>query len=348
MKKRACLKLFVFIVFAGLTVSIPFLSPQTSGAYAQQGNSISGLVFGQSREPISDIPVELMNEFSQTIAHTRTNGSGRYVFHQLPQGRYMVRVLPYGTDYDQQEQSVEIYNFTTRDGQGNVRRSGFSNEQLDFTLRMSRRALTGMTGAVFVQEVPEKAKKLYQKGISELDDKKEKEGLQSIKAAIETFPEYYAAYEKLGTEYVRLQYFEAAQILLTKAVQINPRGYRSWYGLAYSHYSLNNFDEALKATQKAVELAPNSVESLLLSGLLLRKNKRFEEAEKNLLKANELAKASNPQVHWQLALLYGNDLKRYGEAAKALKLFLKTQPETKDAETIKKLIEDFERKAANG
>lgn len=338
------------IVIIGLTLFVPALSPETSGARAQSsnGNSISGLVFGLNRQPVYDIPVELMNDFSQTIAHTRTSSSGRYLFTQLPQGRFRIRVMPYGTDYDEQEQSVEIVNFTRSDSNGNVIRSGFSNEQLDFYLRIRKGSPTEVTGVIFAQDVPKNAKKLYDKAVEDLGNKKEKEGLEGLKTAIEEFPRYFAALERLGTEYVRLNHFEAAQILLTLAVEVNPRAYRSWYGLAYSLYSLNKSGEAMTAAQKALELYPNSVEALVLNGVLLRHNKRFAEAEKLLLKANDLTKGANAQIHWQLALIYGNDLKRYSDAAKELKLFLKMQPDAKNAENIKKLIEDFEKKAANG
>jgi regulator of sirC expression with transglutaminase-like and TPR domain len=46
-----------------------------------------------------------------------------------------------------------------------------------------------------------------------------------------------------------------------------------------------------------------------------------------------------------LALLY-NQLKRYKEAADELELFLKVEPDAKDTELIKKLIEKFDNKAA--
>ena len=47
----------------------------------------------------------------------------------------------------------------------------------------------------------------------------------------------------------------------------------------------------------------------------------------------------------ELATLYGNNMNRYADAARELKLFLKAQPDSKDAENIKKLIADFEAKA---
>ena len=288
---------------------------------------------------------EAIDHTGQTINRARTNSAGRYTFFGMSAGRFSVRVMPYGTDYEEQTQDVEIVNFTREDQSGNRRTSGSSNEQLDFYLRLRRGIVPGAVGAIFVQEVPAQAKKLFEKAISDLDDKKEKEGLEGLKAAIEAFPKYFYALEKLGLEYVRLKYYDAAQYLLSAAVEVNPRAYSSWYGLAYSFYSLNKASEGLIAIQKAIEIYPNSVETVLLAGILLRQNKKFNEAEKQLLRANELAKEKNPQAHWHLALLYGNDLKRYADAAKELKIFLKLQPESKDSEKIKQLIIDFETRA---
>lgn len=80
-------------------------------------------------------------------------------------------------------------------------------------------------------------------------------------------------------------------------------------------------------------------------GVLMKKTHKYDEAEKQLLKARELSKDTIAGVHWELATLYGNNMKRYADAAKELKLFLKAQPDSKDAESIKALIADFEAKA---
>ncbi|HEX8369685.1 MAG TPA: tetratricopeptide repeat protein [Pyrinomonadaceae bacterium] len=332
-------RVFLFISLAAL---IPVFSVNI---YAQLGNSISGHVFGAQREPLGDINVELLDNYSRFVGRARTNGSGRYVFSGLGSGRFVVRVMSSGTDYEEQEQEVEIVNFAIRSSGGETRPSGFSNEQKDFYLRPRRRGELGITGTIFAQDVPENAKKLYEKGITELNDKKEKEGLANLKSAIEAFPKYYAALEKLGTEYVRLGHYEAAEILLTLAVDVNPRSYKSWYGLAYSQYSLKKSTEAAAAIQKAIEMNQYSAEALLLSGVLKRQNKQFNEAEKQLVKAKELSKGTLALVNWHLALLYGYDLKRYRDAARELKLFLKAQPDAKDSEKIKALIKEFEGKA---
>ena len=345
MKRRGFKKIYVFVMFAALTVFLPVLSSKASAARAQ-GNTISGHIFGLQRQPVPDINVELMDEFSRTIARTRTNGSGYYTFYRISSGRFKIRVLPYGTYYQEQEEEVEIQNFSRQTSSGETVTSGFSNEQKDIYLRPRREAEEMLKNeAIFVQEVPAPAKSLYEKAIGDLNNKKEKEGLAGLKSALEIFPKYYVALERLGTEYVRLGHFEAAYILLTIAVETNPRGYRSWYGLAYSLYSLKKPKEALEAAQKSIELNSFAAEPLLLSGVILRQGKRFEEAEKNLIKAKELTRGTMSEVHRQLGLLYGYDLKRYRDAAKELKLFLKAQPDYKDAESIKKLIKEFEDKS---
>lgn len=315
--------------------------------YGQFGNSISGYVFGLQRNPVSDVAVEVLDDFSRTIARTRTNASGYYNFNRIPAGRFKVRVLPYEYDYEQQEQEVEIVNFT-RDTSAGVIVSGFDKVQRDFYLRQRRnnQSLRG-SGAIFIQEVPDQAKVIYKRAVEFLSNKKELEGLKYLKSAIEIFPDYYDAIERLGMEYTRLGYNEAAQILLSRAVEINFRGFNSWYGLAYSLYSQNKLSEAVKASEKALSLNQSSVDMLLLDAAIYKRLKNYKYSEKQLKKAKEFAKDSVPEVHWQLALLYGNNLSRYQEAADELEIYLKMQPNNANAENIRKLIVIFREKAKN-
>ncbi len=324
--------------------AILFLS--FSSVFAQRGNSISGYVTGYEREPIYDAFVELLNDYGQSIKRERTDNSGRYVFSGLAAGRYGVRINAYGTDYEEQTREVEIVNFNRgTDLAGNQRVSGFSDEQIDFNLKLRKGITLGKTGTIFVQEIPPAAKKLYQQAITDLNDKKVKEGITGLKAAIDAFPKYFYALERLGNEYIVLKYYDAATYIFSAALEVNPRGYRSWYGLAYSYYSLNKFNDASFAIDKSLEIFQGFADAYLLSGILKRMEKKFEVAEKHLLKAKELSKESMPAVHFQLALLYGNELKRYAEAAKELKLYLKATPDAQDKEKIESLIKTYEEKA---
>lgn len=334
----------MFLVF-GLIVFAPFASSKGLSVNAQ--NRISGFIFGLNRQPMADLNVELFDNYGSTIGRTRTTGSGYYNFVTMTSGVLIIKVYTFRTDYEEQEITIEIQNTSVSTSSGGTRRSGFSSELVDFYLKL-RRGVSPTNAVVFAQDVPPEAKKLYEKAVADLDNKRNAEALSALKAALEIFPKYYVALERLGTEYINLgrpEAFQAAAILFTNAVDVHPRGFRSWYGLAYARYSLGNFPEALTAVQKAIELNAYSADSFFLSGVLMKKTQKYDVAEKQLLKAKELSKDTIASVHWELATLYGNVLNRYSDAAKELKLFLKAQPDSKDAEKIKKLIADFEAKA---
>lgn len=330
------------IVVSGFIVVIASLS---YGQSSNMGNSVSGHVFGVDRRPVADAYVELLNDLGQNLNRTRTNSSGHYSFFGLTDGRFKLRVLPLGTDYEQQEQDFEIINIR-RNAPGNQTIiTGMMSEQRDFYLRPRKGVMPGVTGAIFVQEVPEEARKLYRNALDDLAQKKKTEAYTALKSAIELFPKYFDALELLGTEYVREGHFEAAAILLSLAIEVNPRAYKSWHGLAVAQSSMGDRATALTSVEKSIEINPIAPESLLLAGSLLRQAKRYDEAEKRLIKANEGFEGSSADVHWELALLYANGQKKYREAAKELKLFLKAKPDYKDVESVKKLITEFEEKA---
>lgn len=319
-----------------------------SAASAQNGNRISGYVFGYERRPVADLFVELQDDYYRTIGRTRTTSSGYYTFSGLSSGNFVVRVFTFGTDFEEQEARIEIINLGTTTSNGSTRATAFDSQQKDFYLKFKRGVSPGTTAALYVQDVPEAAKKLYDKAIDDLNNKREPEGLAGLRSALEIFPKYYAALEKLATKYTEMnrpEGFQAAEILFSIAVGVNERGFRSWYGLAYARYSLAKYDAAIPDIKKAVEINANFPEAVCLYGVLLRQTKKYDEAEKQLLKAIELSKDQIPQAHWELALIYGNHMKKYTEAANELKAFLKAQPNTKDADSIKRLIADFEAKA---
>ncbi len=324
--------------------------PSASFAAAQQlrRNSISGHVFGESRRPIADVYVELLDDLGVTINRTRTVSSGRYEFAGLPEGRFKVRVLPYGTDYSEQVQEVVIANVSALGGG-----SGGEIQQRDFYLNLRPELNSGpfvAPGTVFAQEVPDAARKLYEKGVGELRAKKEKEGFESLRNSLDVFPDYFLALDRLGTEYAvrggsNPAYFEAARVLLTKAVKVNPASFSSTFGLGFAQYHLGRNQEAVENMQRAVKLYGKSVNGHLWLGIALKKAGKLSQAEESLTRANKAADGKVAEVHLRLAELY-SDQKRYKESADALELYLKHQKDAPDAEKIRQLIKQLREKAS--
>lgn len=292
---------------------------------AQQANSISGHVSNERHAPIPDLQVELLNDIDSVIQRTKTDSSGLFVFRRISTGIFQIRVQTYGTTYVGQTKRVQLER--TR-----------AVEQVDFVLGTNRPA-SAAAGVVFVQEVPEEARKQYEQGTALLQRTEQRnEALATLKKAIEIFPAYFDALQLLGGEYVKLQEFESAIPVLTKAIEVNRQAYQSLHLLSVAQFNLKQFPQAVEAMRRAISLNQKSATANLWLGMLLRQTNKLDEAETYLKQADQLAGSKSPDAHWQLALLF-NDLKRYKEAADELELFLKVQPDAKDTELIKKLIQ---------
>ncbi len=294
-------------------------------------NSISGHVSNDQHMPLADLRVELLNEVDSVIRTVKTDGSGLFVFRKLSDGTFHVRVQTSNTSYVSQTKRVEL-----------ARPHGFGAafEELDFIL-VSKDKSGSITrpGVVFVQEVPEPARKQFQKAAELLEKQnKRQEAFVALKSAIDLFPPYFDALELLGTEQVKDREYEAAIPSLTKALEVNSRSFASSFALGVAQYNLKQVQPAIESFRRAVLLNERSINANLWLGIALRQTTRPDEAEAYLKRADVLADSKLPDAHWQLALLF-NQLKRYKEAADELEIFLKLQPDARDVELIKELIQ---------
>ena len=329
--------LLVFSAFAGKVQA-----ETTSFEFRKQNrNTISGYVFDSQRRPVSGLYIELQNDVYSTLARIRTGGSGRFLFSNLSAGKFYIRVLTGGTNFEEQTQEVQIINFSTPRGN-----SSAENVQKDFYLRPRRNESekNEISGVIFVQDVPEKAGKSYKKAVALIDNGKTDDAIIELRNALEVFPDYYAALETLGNEYTKRQNFAEAQAIYSKAVAVNPRSYAGWYGLSFTSYGLREANAAIEAGEKAVLLKPDSVEAHLILGISYRFGKLYEKAEKSFKQADKLAKGESADVHWNLALLYAHNFNRFNAAADELELYLKAAPDAENAPLVKKLIKQFREK----
>jgi len=294
-------------------------------------NRIEGVVYDPNRMPVENAYVELLNDVDSVISRTRTNAAGRFSFSGMPPGRFIVKVLPLGTNLMEQTQEVQIANTT---------RTSSDTAYIDFYLRYDKRSSGGTNETsrevVFVQEIPAAAKKLYQEGVADFGKNQEK-GLARLEEALHIFPEYFDALSWLGKAYISQKDYEKGYPYLLRAIDINPRSYSTYYSLGYAFYQLKQYPAALEAARATTVLAPDSIDAQLLHGTLLRIAGKYPDAEKALLRANSLAKKMNGEIHWQLALLY-NRLDRTQDTIDELETFLKLVPDSPDKNKIQEMI----------
>ncbi|MFL6216275.1 MAG: tetratricopeptide repeat protein [Blastocatellia bacterium] len=321
--------------------------PMVSALVAQGGrNAIYGTVFNEAKRPQADVYVELLDQLDSTMGQTKTDAAGRFSFSGLSDGRFHIRVRPYGTDYEEQMTEVVLASVSSRAG------SGSDTQHIDIQLKVNQRFYTGpfamAPATVFAQDVPDAAKKLFEEGVRALREKKEQEGLNNLKQALEVFPNYYAALDRLGAEYAmrgqnNQAFLQAGLVLLTKAASLNPNGFSSAFGLGWTQYQLGMNNEAVENLRRSTTLYGKSADAYLWLGRALRRTSQADQAEAAFKRARDLSSGKYSEVHRQLAGLY-MDQKRYREAADALEQVLKTEPKAADAEKIKTIITQLREK----
>ena len=331
MKSIICWSSSAVLVFMMLTAGFAQTRPN------RPSNSISGFVFDSvSRNPVSEVYVELLNDVYTSLRRVKTDGTGRFSFTGLSSGTFIVKVSPYGTNYLEETQTATIVNNTIGGS------SSSDSVYLDIYLKPDKRKINNEfypAGAVFIQDIPPPAKDFYKKAILQLENSKQTDlGLENLKKALEVFPDYYDALNRLGIEYVRQkQYYESLPFLV-KAVKINQRSFSGFYALGLAAYHLKQMKEATEAFRLTTVINPQSSFAHFQYGRALRISGNYKEAEQSLLKAKSLDKDSPiAETYWQLGLLY-EKTERYKEAADVLETYIKTQSDLPNLQQIKDLI----------
>lgn len=307
-----------------------------------RNNTISGHVFGITRQPLTDVYVELLNEVNSVVARVKTTSGGRYFFGGLSGGAFVVRVSPHGTDLE--AASVEIVI-----GSASVNgRAPAESVQQDFYLKLKRNASeqNSLTGTLFAQEVPDEARRLYDQGIVLIAEKRNAAAVESLEKSLVLFPEFYLALIRLGQEYGALKAWEKSTAMFKRSTIVNPRSFVGFYGLASSSLEAGQPGEAVAASNSAIAINGNSFEIHLLLGQAQRRLQLFSEALESMSKANVIADSKSAEVHWQLALLNAHNLGKYGKAADHLESYLKLNKKSADSDSIRKLIKQFRAKEA--
>lgn len=315
----------------------------TAVAPAQVRNTIEGRVLTTEGRPLVNARVVLQNDSYSEVNQVYADGSGRFVFKNLPSGTYNVVADSIDGAYERQSQRVEADAINTRLGRGG------EFFRIEFALKLKKGATpdtntpAAPAASVFVQDVPEAAKKEFALGVKSIEKDNFEGAVASMKQALELFPDYYEALDRLGSEYVKRRNYDQAMPLLEHAIEVNKDGWTSYYYLGVAQIESKKLPDGIQSLRRALDLNPNSVNANMRLGMALSKNeKTYDEAIQSFKKVMQLAGKQVPDVHFFLAQIYANQ-KHYKEAADSLEEYLKFIPasDTQQRDQYKKLIEQL-------
>jgi tetratricopeptide (TPR) repeat protein len=198
----------------------------------------------------------------------------------------------------------------------------------------------------FVREdfMGKKAKAAYDKAERELakerpDNAKASKDLQD---AVEQYPEFAAAWQRLGTLKLDLNDTNGASEAFRKAIAADPNFVPPCVSLASLELQLRKPDEAVKLADQALKLAPDLPEAHYYRGLANLSLGRHDDAEASLLVVQRSAEANRfPRTHVAL----GGILAEKGEvprAAEEFRRYLELEPSSKVADSIRARLAEWQ------
>jgi tetratricopeptide (TPR) repeat protein len=301
--------------------------------------AVMGTIRDEEGRPVSSVRVSIVDENYQPIRTVFADASGRFEFKRLRAGAYHLRVEPTGLPYEEYSRQIDLYSMT--------RRASTTEEPTveDIILRRkkSRSGYGGSPGVVFIQTVPHAARAEYDRGASNIRAKNMQEGMDALRKAVEIFPDYFDALELLGTEYVKLQQFEIAVPILTKALAVNSKSGPSMYALGVAYLTLNRIDQSIEWLQSALTLDSGNPNVHMMLGLAYGKKQSLDQAEAAFKQAYHLGKANAADAHLYLAGLY-DKRQKYCDAWRELELYLKEAKGLKDTTQVREMIAKLKEK----
>ncbi|MDQ3013352.1 MAG: carboxypeptidase-like regulatory domain-containing protein, partial [Acidobacteriota bacterium] len=170
-----------------LVTCLVMLSSSAASAFPetqlQNRNSINGRITDTNGEPLNRLRVELLDEVEMSIKQTYSDTLGRYSFNGLSAGTFTVKAH---SDGKYAGRSVRVSLYSARNG------GGSHQEQLDLVLNTVNEArgenTPSNTGSIFAQDIPDNARKIYDRAIKQLDVKHTDQGMALLQEAVNIFP----------------------------------------------------------------------------------------------------------------------------------------------------------------
>lgn len=318
-------------------------STGTGGIHTIQGY----LFFPSGRKADGTIVVKLQS-FQYGELQAIPDSGGTFTFSALAPGSYTV-VVNAGNEYEITSEGVFI------DSDLNLSRMGVRvppnprRYTVMVHLQPKMRPAANKPGVVnaALAEVPEKARKLYEKGIEQARNDDPARAAQSFKEAVSLYPNFPLALNELGVQYLKLREVNKAIDVLKEACKLSPDAYMARLNLGVALLEANQAKEAEEQLRESVK-RNNAVPSahMYLGIALLRLNK-FDEAEKELVTATTANASHLGMANYYLGGIYWRK-QDFTRAVEQLEKYLQFSPNAPDAERVRATIKDLRSRTTPG
>jgi Tfp pilus assembly protein PilF len=209
-------------------------------------------------------------------------------------------------------------------------------------LQLKPNAGIGKPGVVnaALASVPEKARKLYERGVEQSRADDAAKAADSLKQAVTVYPNFPLALNELGVQYLKLQQINKAVDVLREACKLNPEAFPSRLNFGIALLEAKQFAPAEEQLREASKRNNNSATAHMYLGIALLRQSKFDESEKELLTATQANATQLGMANYYLGGLYWRK-KDYPRAVEQLEKYLASTPNAPDADRVRATIKEF-------
>ncbi|MCM3871470.1 MAG: DUF2012 domain-containing protein [Pyrinomonadaceae bacterium] len=266
---------------------------------------------------------------SQSVLSTLyTNKSGEFYIRNLGQGIYYVQAEVVDSDYEPVVRRVELGRGLMVDLTLELR----EKKGLQFTRSGSR----VVSAAELQQSIPSAAKKEYALGLKFVSKGDFPQAAAHFEVAISIYPQYLAARNDLGAQYLKLKRLDEAEKHFRTVLENDAKNYNAKFNMGLVQIERRDYLGGISQLNQAIAIDSTRAVAYLWVGIAELEMGNFQEAERELTKSLVMAAGECVAAHYHLARVY---LSRgdVTEASRSLQAYLEEAPRGEYAKEAKEL-----------
>ncbi|HJQ24349.1 MAG TPA: tetratricopeptide repeat protein [Blastocatellia bacterium] len=264
-----------------------------------------------------NVRIILKNNWS-TLSTLYTNKHGEFQINNLSEGVYFVHAEVDDGSFEPTVQKIEL-------GRGIVWELTLQLREKTLPPLMMSVGTRVISAAELRQEVPQAAKKEYAAGLKLVSKGDIAQAAERFQQAIALFPDYLAARNDLGAQYLKLRRLDEAEKHFNMVLEHDPKNFNAKFNLGLVRVERRDYLDAIAQLNQAIAIDSTRPVARLWLGFVLLERGDPASAERELVKALVMGGTECVAAHYHLARIY-IDRGDTAEATRAIRAYIKEAP----------------------
>ncbi len=278
---------------------------------------ITGRVLLPSGNPADNgVRVTLRNS-TLPLMTIPTDRNGEFKFVNLAEGIYFVEAVGDSKLYETVTQQVELVR-----GRG-ANLTIYLKAKTE--VRDAKANDRSISLAELNQKVPAGARKEYEKSLKLAGEGKTEQAVERLRGALVIYPEYLAARNQLGAQYLKLKLPAEAVAQFEAALKIDPKAFRPRLNLGIIAVEQKDYPAAITHLRQALTADASDPAPHLYIGIALLGTDDLQSSFDELSKAIILSNSEYAVAHYYIAFIHTKRGER-ADAVRELQTYLESAP----------------------